>query len=134
MPISFYFNFITASLTVVNCCSSTNYLRELTNDMNSLMDKVYSILHQHQYLVPFLKQFNHLQFSINGNKGIQQEKTRQNQTGMHCDMSYSFSDKNGIQCLPTMNSQEFNTIVAIITVGHSCIIKFERVAWDKGVA
>jgi hypothetical protein len=134
MSISFYFNFISASLTVVNCCSSTNYLRELTDDMNLLRVKVYSILEQHQYLVPFLKPFNHLQFSINGNKGIQQEKTCQNiQTGMHCDMSYSFSDKNGIQCLPTMNSQEFNTVVAIITVGHSRIIKFERVAWDKGV-
>lgn len=134
MSISFYFNFINASLTVVNCCSSTNYLRELTNDMNSLMDKVYSILHQHQYLTPFLKQFNHLQFSINGNKGLPKQKTCQmKQTGMHCDIAYSFNEKNGIQCLPAMNSQELNTIVAIITVGHSRIIKFERVAWDKGV-
>mmetsp|Transcript_31471 Transcript_31471/g.47171 ORF Transcript_31471/g.47171 Transcript_31471/m.47171 type:complete len:370 (+) Transcript_31471:345-1454(+) len=101
----------------------------ITDDMGTLRAKLYSILQQHSYLAPFLKEFNHVQFNIYGDKVLQQNKTCQY---MQTEMPYSFSKKNGIQCLPPVNSPEFNTIVATINVGHARSIKFERVAWDNG--
>lgn len=132
----FYMSYLVTflSLALVSLSFSTNYLREITDDMNSLLDRTFSILQKHNYLSPFLRHFNHLQFSINGNKGQQAEKTCQNvQTGMHSDITYSFRKEVGIQCPSSSNSQEFNTIVAIITVGHARCIKFERVTWENGL-
>jgi len=100
--------------------------------MQSLQCQVHSKLKQHAYLVPFLKTFNHLQFSINGNKGYHTSTCGMIQTGMHCDVTYSFSKDEGIHCSPSMNSQEVNTIVAIITIGHPRVITFERVIWREG--
>mmetsp|Transcript_13933 Transcript_13933/g.28414 ORF Transcript_13933/g.28414 Transcript_13933/m.28414 type:complete len:188 (+) Transcript_13933:803-1366(+) len=106
--------------------------RPITEDMQSLQRQVHSKLKQHAYLVPFLKTFNHLQFSINGNKGYHTSTCGMIQTGMHCDVTYSFSKDEGIHCSPSMNSQEVNTIVAIITIGHPRVITFERVIWREG--
>jgi hypothetical protein len=105
-----------------------------SDETNSLRNQVYSILLKHQYLAPFLKEFNHMQFSINGNKGLLPQKSCSYvQTGFHCDIAYSFHKTKGIRCLPSMNSQEVNSIVAIITIGHSRTMTFERVVlWNDG--
>jgi hypothetical protein len=124
---------ITVNHITVCVIFSTNYLMPLSEDMISLRNQVYSILLQYKYLAPFVKEFNHIQFSINGNKGLLPQKSCSYvQTGMHCDISYTFHKTEGIRCLPSTNSQEVNSIVAIITIGHSRIITFERVVWNDG--
>lgn len=103
--------------------------------MEELLTRVHSILHSYDYLAPFLRdKFNHLQFSINGGKGVCSDTNTCTiiQTGMHCDMRYTYSDANGIQCSPKLNSQAINSIVAIITVGHSRLLRMERVEWRNG--
>ena len=119
------------------CFSSTNFLRPLTNDMNKLRIKVQDIIRQsYPYLAPFLQQdFNHMQFSINGGKGVPHGKNIAaiEQTGMHTDVTFSFSKERGIHCKETMNSQVPNSIVAILTVGHPRLLTMERVRWNDGV-
>ncbi len=119
------------------CFSSTNYLRAFTNDMNKLRIKVQHIIWQsYPYLAPFLKEdFNHVQFSINGSKGVKHVKNTAAtiQTGFHTDVTYSFSKERGIHCKETMNSQVPNSLVAILTVGHPRILTMERVHWNNGV-
>ena len=108
---------------------------KLTAEMEELLTRVHSILHSYDYLAPFLRdKFNHLQFSINGGKGVCSDTNTCTiiQTGMHCDMRYTYSDANGIQCSPKLNSQAINSIVAIITVGHSRLLRMERVEWRNG--
>lgn len=112
---------------------STNYLRAMTCNMNKLCRQVQTILLRHSYLLPFTKDFNHCQFSVYGTKGLKDKHAPSIiQTGLHCDTSYSFSKARGIQCLPSRNSQEENSIVAILTVGHSRTLTMERVVWNDG--
>eukprot|EP00577_Skeletonema_sp_RCC1716_P032127 CAMPEP_0113437258 /NCGR_PEP_ID=MMETSP0013_2-20120614/37322_1 /TAXON_ID=2843 ORGANISM="Skeletonema costatum, Strain 1716" /NCGR_SAMPLE_ID=MMETSP0013_2 /ASSEMBLY_ACC=CAM_ASM_000158 /LENGTH=341 /DNA_ID=CAMNT_0000327905 /DNA_START=154 /DNA_END=1176 /DNA_ORIENTATION=- /assembly_acc=CAM_ASM_000158 len=118
--------------TSVGTTSITNYLMSFTAQMNDLRNQVFSILHNYQYLAPFVKEFSHCQISINGNKGLERNKTcNTTQTGMHCDTVYSFHKTHGIVCPLNINSQATNSIVAIITVGHSRVITFERVACNS---
>lgn len=101
--------------------------------MASLCDKIYFLLSQYEYLQPFLRPFNNIQFSINGNNGFSDDNPCQDiQTGIHTDITYSYSEKKGIYCSPTLNSQEINSLVVIITVGHSRVMALERVVWAPG--
>jgi hypothetical protein len=120
-------------MTIKQCIAlvlcSTNFLMTLTEEMEELLKRVQSILKTYDYLVPFLTQeWNHLQFSINGGKGVSSSRNTCTiiQTGMHCDIMRC------IQCLPISNSQAINSIVAIITVGDSRILTMERVEWSDG--
>ena len=124
-----YFLLLLQTTHHCHCCYSTNYLRPITDDMKVLLHDVQQILHRHQYLQPFLLDFNHIQFSINGCKGALDSTCNIVQTGSHCDVKYSFSHQKGIYCCPTNNSQNINSIVAILTVGNSRVITFERVLW-----
>ena len=102
--------------------------------MNKLRIKVQTILRNYNYLAPFLKEdFNHVQFSINGGKGMAHiNPPAVVQTGIHCDTIYSFSKERGIYWSQSKNSQAPNSIVAILTVGHSRIMTMERVKWMNG--
>jgi hypothetical protein len=104
--------------------------------MNDLRIKVQTILRKYTYLAPFLKEdFNHVQFSINGGKGVGGISINTPtiiQTGLHCDVAYSFSKERGIHCKESKNSQVPNSIVAILTIGHPRILTMERVKWENG--
>lgn len=51
---------------------------------------------------------------------------------LYCDTIFSFSKERGIHCLQSKNSQAPNSIVAILTVGHSRISTMERVKCENG--
>ena len=101
--------------------------------MTSLSDNIYFALSQYEYLQPFLRPFNNIQFSINGNNGFSDDNPCQDiKTGIHTDMTYSYGKNKGIYCSPVLNSQEINSLVVIITVGHSRVMTLERVLWAPG--
>jgi len=101
--------------------------------MALLNDNIHFVLSQYEYLQPFLRPFNNIQFSINGNNGFSDDNPCQDtQTGIHTDTTYSYGKNKGIYCSPVLNSQEINSLVVIITVGHSRVMALERVVWAPG--
>lgn len=99
--------------------------------MKELQHLLQDGLRKYPYIAPFLlEDFNTVQLSINGGKGVSKNTPTITQTGMHCDVVYSCCPDDGLPVYsPKRNSQKENTIVAILTVGHSRILTFQRLAW-----
>ncbi len=111
--------------------SSSNYLKPITTDMKQLQVLVQEALRKYAYIAPFLvDDFNTVQLSINGSKGVSKNTPTIVQTGMHCDVGYSCRPADGLPVYSSkMNSQTENSIVVILTIGHPRILTFERLAW-----